>query len=137
MPASSSAAKAAKLVAKVGPGAIIAWQTVGPVVKDAVEAQQRTWSNRRLAFAKARTVVDGTVLEQLDGDRAVFVVFSGDDPVEAYPKGDKTPTELVRNADMTKRVTPEEHDAAKMTAKAKKLVKKPKSSDSKELGSGS
>jgi hypothetical protein len=72
--------------------------------KKAVERRQA----RRTAIAKARTLTDGMLLRQLHGDQPVWIVFSGDEPVAAYPELDVPMGTLLEKADLTRRVRPED-----------------------------
>ncbi len=143
MPASSNAAKAAKLAAKYGPHVVAAAKVAGPAVKEAAETQRKRIENRRAAFDKARGLEAGTVLRQRQGDEVVFVVFTGDEPVAVYPEVATPLADLVRSADLSQRVTPQEYDDAKVSKRAgraaRKIASRAKSStkdDPKELGSG-
>ena len=114
----------AKLAAKYGPHAAVAIRVVGPAAREAVVTQQQRLQNRRYAFDKARTLADGSVLRLRDGTDVVWVVFSGDEPVTAYP-ADSTPiVDLVGQADLSKRVTPAEHDAAKARRRAGRAARR-------------
>lgn len=118
MSAPSNAARAAKLAAKYGPHVAAAIKVAGPTVRDTVETQRRRLENRHAAFDKAGTTVEGSVLRQRDGNDIVFVVFAGDEPVAVYPEVTTPIGDLVRNADLSKRVTPEEFEAAKVRKRA-------------------
>lgn len=124
MSAPSNAARAAKLAAKYGPHIAAAVKVAGPTVKESVEVQRRRLAHRNAAFDKAETVTEGSVLRQRDGDEVVFVVFSGDQPVAVYPEVAAPIAELVRTADLSKRLTPEEFDAAKVRARAGRAVRR-------------
>ena len=118
MSAPSNAARAAKLAAKYGPHVAAAVKVAGPTVRDTVATQRKRLENRHAAFDKAGTLAEGSVLRQRDGDEVVWVVFTGDEPVAVYPEV-KTPIpDLVKSADLSKRVTPEEFDAAKVRKRA-------------------
>ena len=124
MSAPSNAARAAKLAAKYGPHVVAAMKVAGPTVKESVEVQRRRVSNRHAAFDKAGTVTDGSVLRQRDGNEVVFVVFSGEQPVAVYPEVAAPIAELVGTADLSKRLTPEEFEAAKVSARAGRAVRR-------------
>lgn len=142
MPASSNAAKAAKLAAKYGPHVVAAAKVAGPAAKEAVETQRKRIENRRAAFDKARGLAGGSVLRQRDGDEVVFVVFTGDEPVAAYPEVSTPVADLVRSADLSQRMTPAEYDEAKIRKRAgraaRKITNRAKSpgDETKQLGSG-
>ena len=110
--------KALKLGVKYGPQAKIAWDTVG---KDAVEqakARRSIAVAKRHAIEKARTLTDGWVLRQIDGEQVVWVVFAGEEPVTSYPPLSGSLDELLRGADLSKRLTPAEYDARRARARA-------------------
>lgn len=119
----TNVARAAKLAAKYGPHVVAAAKVAGPAVKDAAETQRRRLENRRAAFDKARGLADGSVLRQREGDEVVFVVFTGEEPVAVYPDVATPLADLVRNADLSQRVTPEQHDAAKVRARAARTAR--------------
>ena len=143
MPASSNAAKAAKLAAKYGPHVVAAAKVAGPAVKEAAETQRKRFENRRAAFDRARGLTAGTVLRVRQGDEVLFVVFTGDEPVAVHPEVSTPIADLVRNADLSQRMTPEQYDEAKVSKRAGRAARKIASraktskSDTKELGAGS
>ena len=124
MSAPSNAARAAKLAAKYGPHVAAAVKVAGPTVKETVETQRKRLENRHAAFDKARTLAEGSVLRQRDGNDVVWVVFTGDEPVAVYPEVATPVTELVKSADLSQRVTPEERDAAKVRKRAGRAARK-------------
>lgn len=124
MSAPSTAAKAAKLAAKYGPHVAAAVKVAGPTVKESVEAQRRRLAHRHAAFDKAATVTQGSVLRQRDGNEVVYVVFAGEEPVAVYPEVATPVAELVKTADLSQRVTPEEFEAAKVRKRAGRAARK-------------
>ncbi len=118
MTASSNAAKAAKLAAKYGPHVAAAVKVAGPAVRESVETQRKRMESRHAAYDKAGTLAQGSVLRQRDGNDVVWVVFTGDEPVAVYPEVATPIAELVRSADLSKRVTPAEFEAAKVRTRA-------------------
>jgi hypothetical protein len=120
--ARSAAARFAKLTAKYGPHAIAAARIGGPVAKQAVLTQQRRLQGRRHAFDKAGTVEDGSVLRVRDGQEVVWVVFAADDPVAVYPEVTTPVSDLVARADLSKRVSPEQHEAARARRRARQAA---------------
>ena len=124
MPAASNAARAAKLAAKYGPHVVAAAKVAGPAVKEAAETQRKRLENRRAAFDKARGLTDGSVLRQRQGDEVVFVVFTGEEPVAVYPEVVTPLADLVRNADLSQRVTPQQHDDGKVSKRAGRAARK-------------
>lgn len=118
MSAPSNAARAAKLAAKYGPHVVAAVKVAGPTAREALETQRKRLANQHAAYDKAGTLAQGSVLRQRDGNDVVWVVFTGDEPVAVYPEVTTPVAELVRSADLSKRVTPAEHEAAKVRTRA-------------------
>lgn len=92
----------------------------GPIVYGAVkknkepvqEAYNRTaerTESRRIARQAAESTVNGTVLKVIKDGEPRWVVYSGDQPVDVYPRreGDNL-EDLVRYADLSQRVHPSE-----------------------------
>lgn len=123
MSAPSNAAKAAKLAAKYGPHVAAAVKVAGPAVKESVETQRKRLESRHAAYDKAGTLAQGSVLRQRDGNAVVWVVFAGDEPVAVYPEVATPIAELVKSADLSKRVTPAEFEAAKVRKRAGRAAK--------------
>ena len=119
----AAAARAAKLAAKYGPHVVAAVKVAGPTAREAVEVQRKRLENRHFAFDKARTLTRGSVLRQRDGKDVVWVVFTGDEAIAVYPEVSTPIPDLVRRADLAKRVTPEEHDAAKVRKRAARVAR--------------
>ena len=99
---------AAKRALKYGPYAAQAWKHLGKPTQAAVQKQAGSWAARRTALQHADTVNDGSILGVMHGGAKVWVVYSGDEPVTAYPSTSKTLTELVAHANLSKRITPEQ-----------------------------
>jgi len=99
---------AAKRALKYGPYAAQAWKHLGRPTQAAVQKQVGSWAARRTAVQHADTVNDGSILGVMHDGARVWVVFSGDEPVTAYPSTAKPLAELVAHADLRKRVTPEQ-----------------------------
>jgi hypothetical protein len=64
------------------------------------------------------------VLRVVDHGSAVFVVFSGDEPVASYPEVDRLLADLTERADLAKRVTPEQHRDRQLRARARRARSK-------------
>jgi hypothetical protein len=109
---------------KYGPQAKIAWDVAGKQVQSAAKAQADNLAARRTAFAEAETLVDGSVLKLVWDGRPVWVVLSGDRPLSAYPPPGGDLGQLVADADLSKRVTPEQHRQAQLRARARRAGKK-------------
>ena len=99
---------AAKRALKYGPYAAQAWKHLGKPTQAAVQKQAGSWVARRTALQHADTVEDGSVLGIMHDGARVWVVYSGDEPVTAYPSTAKPLAELVAHADLRKRITPEQ-----------------------------
>jgi hypothetical protein len=89
----------------------------GPLVYEAVKhgrepaqrALQRALARqgeRRKAFKHAATLVDGSVLRVFREGEPIWVVFSADNPVVAYPPVEVPLPELLEHADLGQRVKP-------------------------------
>jgi hypothetical protein len=77
-----------------------------PAVKPAVERGRDNALSWRTARAHAGRVRDGTYLDVFVDGVKHWVVWSGDDPVAAYPPLDGDLAEAVRAVDLTKRREP-------------------------------
>ncbi len=110
---------ALKYGVKYGPQAKELWNHAGKQVSAAAKAKLDDRTARRAAFDEAGTVVDGSVLRRAWQGSQVYVVFSGDQPVRAYPQVAEL-DQLVANADLGKRQTPEEFRDAQLPAKARR-----------------
>jgi hypothetical protein len=89
----------------------------GPLVYEAVKhgrepaqrALQRAMArqgDRRRAFKHAETLVDGMVLRVFREGEPIWVVFSGEHPVAAYPVVEVELSVLLEHADLGQRVRP-------------------------------
>lgn len=110
----------AKVVVKYGPQAKILWDNGGKQFQAAARDQVDAAMARRTAFQKAETVVDGSVLKQIDAGKPVWVVYAGDEPIDAFPKPSVPLTELVAHADLDARVTPAAHRDRQLKARARR-----------------
>lgn len=117
-PAARAAKVASKYAVKYGPHAVAAAKVAGPAAKEIALKQQQRLRNKRLAFDKAETVIDGSVLRLQDGDEPVWVVFTGDEAIAAYPESTTPLPELIATANLSSRVTPAQRDAARLRARA-------------------
>lgn len=116
--------KVVEAAVKHGPKAKVAWDVAGKAGTEAVRRRQARAMNRRMAFAKAQTVSEGSVLRQLNGDQVVWVVYSGDEPITSYPTVVDDLRELTRHAKLTARITPEDHDRSRALERAKRAVRR-------------
>jgi hypothetical protein len=99
---------AAKRALKYGPYAAQAWKHLGKPTQAAVQKQASSWAARRTALQHADTMNDGSLLGVMHDGAKVWVVYSGDEPVTAYPSTSKPLADLVAHADLSKRITPEQ-----------------------------
>jgi hypothetical protein len=97
------AQKSAKLVVLYGPQAKIMWDKGGRQVVTAATKQARTVNLRRKAFAHAGGLIDGSVLKIAPTGTTMYVVFSGDQPLAAYPQQQLPYAVLLEHADLSKR----------------------------------
>lgn len=104
---------------KYGPQAKILWDTAGKQARSAAKARLDDLNARRAAFDEAETVVQGTVLRRVWQGTPVWVVFSGDQPVRAYPPVASL-DELVDKADVGRRQTPQQFREARPWARARR-----------------
>jgi hypothetical protein len=109
---------------KYGPQAKVAWDVAGKQVQAAAKAQADNLAARRTAFAEAETLVDGSVLRRVWEGRPVWLVLSGDRPRSAYPPVTGELAHLLADADLSKRITPEQHRQAQLRARARRAGKK-------------
>ncbi len=116
--------KAAQLAVKHAPKAAAVWKVGGKPAIEQVKITRARAVNKKLAFDKARTLEDGTVLRQLHGEQALWVVFAGMTPVATYPPVEEDLLELVKHAKMSDRQTPEDYDNSRAKEKAKRAAKK-------------
>jgi hypothetical protein len=114
--------KAVELAVKHGPKVKVAWDMAGKQATEQVKIQRARAANKKHAFDKARTLADGTVLRQLDGDQVIWVVFAGAEPVASYPPIEKDLADLVEHAKLSGRQTPEDYDRSRAKARAKKAA---------------
>jgi len=116
--------KAVELAVKHGPKVKVAWDVAGKQATEQVKIQRARAANKKRAFDKARTLADGTVLRQLDGDQVIWVVFAGAQPVASYPSVEKDLSQLVEHAKLSGRQTPEDYDRSRAKARAKRAAMK-------------
>ena len=108
-----------KLV-RYGPQAQLVWKHVAA---PATAAAQRTFAARsasRTALSHADTVVEGAILKVIYEGATHWVVFSGGNPVTAYPTSPVALDDLVAHADVSKKVTPDQYRAKQADASRKR-----------------
>lgn len=136
--ASTTGKAAAKYGVKYGPHAVAVWKFAGSHVESAARQKMDEVTARRTAFDHAGAVAAGSVLRLVDRGRPVFVVFSADDPVASYPEvegpladhppadhplADRPLADLVRTADLSRRLTPEQHRERRLRARARRRAR--------------
>lgn len=89
---------------KYGPQLWVASKALREPAKEAAQKVIASEQARRAAYAHARTLSDGSILKVYRGDRAYWVVFTGDTAVTVHPMTDVPLSDLIRGADLTKRV---------------------------------
>ncbi len=112
---------AAKKAVKYGPQAKIAWDRAGRPAAEIAAKKAQAQLQRRKAFAKAATVVDGAVLRQMHGGEPVYVVLAHGEPVEAFPSVDIGLTSLVKDADLSAAVPSAAFEAKRIKARVARV----------------
>ena len=115
------AKRGVKYGVKYGPQAKILWDKGGKHVQAAVRSKAEEASARRTAFLKAESVVNGSVLKQVDAGKPIWVVYTGDEPVDAFPIPSVPLATLVEHADLSARETPEDHRAHQLRERARRV----------------
>jgi hypothetical protein len=105
------------LAAKYGPQLWVASQALREPAKEAAQKVIASEKARRAAYAHARTLSEGSILKVYRGDRAHWIVFTGDTAVTVHPLTDVDLAELMRGADLTKRIRPDDKVSAKNRVK--------------------
>jgi len=98
----------AMLVVKYGPQAKIAWDKGGKQATLAAAKRAQALVSRRKALAHAAGVIDGSVLKVAPEGTTVYVVFSGDTAIAAYPPQERPNADLLEHADHSLRFRPED-----------------------------
>ncbi|KQX74593.1 hypothetical protein ASD10_05010 [Aeromicrobium sp. Root472D3] len=108
---------AAKKAVTYGPQAKIAWDKAGRPAAEIAAKKAQVQLQRRKAFAKAATVVEGSVVRLVHAGEPVHVVMAHGEPIEAYPPVDVGLDVLVKDADLTAAVTSEQYEAKRVRAR--------------------
>lgn len=116
-----AAKNGARLAARYGPQAKIAWDKGGRPAAAAAAAKAQAQLQRRKAFAKAGTVVDGSVLRVLHAGEPVWVVMTRTQVVEAFPSVDVSLSDLTRGADLSKAVPSADFEAKRVAARLERV----------------
>lgn len=97
-----------KLV-KYGPQAQLLWKHVAAPATAAAGHTFAAQTARRTALKHADTVVGGAILNVMREGETYWVVFSGGEPVEAYPQAPVPLPQLIAHADLSKKMTPDQY----------------------------
>lgn len=111
--------KAVGAALKYGPILYATSRRYGPVVWEQVKSQREPaerfvqskvdkGNQRKKAAQHASTVIDGSTLAVFYQNTAHWVVFSGNEPVGVHPRTNASFSQLLKNADLTKRVRSDE-----------------------------
>jgi hypothetical protein len=114
----------AKLAVKYGPQAKIAWDRGGKQAATVAQRRALALVAGHKAYAEAETVRDGSVLRHVVDGTPVHVVFTGDQPVHAYPPQPGSLETFVKDLDLDLRVTPEQHRERQLRARARRFASK-------------
>lgn len=111
---------AARAGVKYGPHAVAVWKIAGHHVEVAARHKLDEVAARRTAFDHAGVTAHGSVLRLVERGQAVFVVFSGDEPVASDPSVERPLTQLTATADLSQRSTPDEHQERRLRARVRR-----------------
>jgi hypothetical protein len=118
-----AAKNATKLGVKYGPHVVAAWKIGGKHVTAAAQGAMDSYSARRAAIQHAEIVVDGSLLRTMHAGMTIWVVFSGDKPVQAYPEAPVALDTLIADADLGKRLTPDQVHQQAAAARARRAAR--------------
>ncbi len=94
---------------RYGPQAAIVWKYAAAPVSAAAQRAFAAQTARRTALKHADTVNEGAILAVMDDGLIHWVVFSGGKPVAAYPKQSRSLDDLVADANLSKKMTPDQY----------------------------
>lgn len=103
-------------VVKYGPQARLLWKHAAVPVTAAAQKTFAAQTNRRTALKHADTVNEGAILMVMDEGAIHWVVFSGGKPVTSYPPSMKPLDELIADANLSKKMTPDQFRARQVAA---------------------
>ncbi|MDC5696844.1 hypothetical protein OO014_06200 [Intrasporangium calvum] len=109
--------KIVKVGAKYGPQIWVASKALREPAKEAAQKVIASEKARKQAFDHAKSLSDGSILKVYEGDRSLWIVFSGDTAITVYPVSATPLPSLLRGADLTKRIRPTDQLTAKDRAK--------------------
>lgn len=114
---------AVKTGVKYGPHAKAAWDVGGDQVKAAVAKRAAERAALRSAVEKAGSVVDGSVLRTVHAGEKVWLVYSGETPVDCYPVVEAPLEVVAKDVDLDRRRTPEQIEQAKVRRRVQQAGK--------------
>lgn len=109
--------KAVKLGAKYGPQIWVASKALREPAKEAAQKVLASERARKAAFQHAKSLADGSILKVYEGDQSLWIVFSGDTAITVQPPTQTPLPALLRGADLTKRIRPNDRLTATDRAK--------------------
>ena len=124
-----AAKNGAKLAVKYGPQAKIAWEKAGKPAADAAAKKAQAQLQRRKAYAKAATVVEGHVLRVMHEGEPVWVVLTLDEPVEAFPSVEVGLPTLINGADLSKAVSSADFEAKRVRTRLERARRQARRKD--------
>ncbi len=127
--------KAVGAAIKYGPIVYEASRRYGPKVWDQVKSQREPaeryvqgkvdkGNQHKKAVQHADTVIDGSTLQVFYNNTAHWIVFSGEEPVGVHPRTSASYSLLLKNANLSKRIRPEDEPTAVQKLKAKRRKQK-------------
>jgi len=96
----------AKLGVKYGPVAYEAIKHSREPAKEFAQKQLSKLTARKQALAHAEGLMDGSTMPVWEGDRQVWVVFNGDEPVASHPAVTTPLARLILGYNLSKRIRP-------------------------------
>lgn len=101
---------------KYGPQAALVWKYAAAPVTAAAQRTYAAHANRRTALKHAETVNEGAILMVMDQGTIHWVVFSGGKAVASYPSATTSLEELIADANLSKKMTPDQYRARQARA---------------------
>jgi hypothetical protein len=96
----------AKLGVKYGPVAYEAIKHGKEPAKEFAQKQLSRLTARKQALAHAEGLVDGSTMPVWEGDKQVWVVFNGDEPIASHPTVTTPLAQLILGYDLSRRIRP-------------------------------
>ena len=95
-----------KLGVKYGPVAYEAIKHGKEPAREFAQKQLSKLTARKQALAHAEGLMDGSTMPVWEGDRQVWVVFNGDEPIATHPVVTTPLAQLIQGYDLGKRIRP-------------------------------